>query len=143
MEFVRALEAAYATLGVPSDIEPAQLKAHYKKLMRSAHPDKGGEASRATDYTAAFQLIEDSFNLQQHIHALLEQQKNLRQRLAKAGPDELADLAAQERGLGAAINVAKAKQQAYARYGFGSSSRAASGAASGAAGSAAAPEVRG
>ena len=48
-----SLSEARAVLGVGEDATPAQIKAAYTRLMRMAHPDKGGTAGLAAQLNAA------------------------------------------------------------------------------------------
>jgi hypothetical protein len=46
-------EEARSILGVGPDATPAQIEAAYKRLMRMAHPDKGGTSGLAAQLNAA------------------------------------------------------------------------------------------
>jgi DnaJ-domain-containing protein 1 len=48
-----SLEEARSVLGVEEGATPAQIKAAYTRLMRMAHPDKGGTAGLAAQLNAA------------------------------------------------------------------------------------------
>ena len=48
-----SLSEARSVLGVGADATPAQIKAAYTRLMRMAHPDKGGTAGLAAQLNAA------------------------------------------------------------------------------------------
>jgi hypothetical protein len=48
-----SLEEARSILGVDADATPAQIRAAYKRLMRMAHPDKGGTSGLAAQLNAA------------------------------------------------------------------------------------------
>jgi DnaJ-domain-containing protein 1 len=48
-----SLDEARSVLGVEADATPVQIKAAYTRLMRMAHPDKGGTAGLAAQLNAA------------------------------------------------------------------------------------------
>jgi DnaJ-domain-containing protein 1 len=48
-----SLDEARSVLGVEEGATPAQIKAAYTRLMRMAHPDKGGTAGLAAQLNAA------------------------------------------------------------------------------------------
>lgn len=48
-----SLDEARAVLGVDEDATPAEIKAAYTRLMRMAHPDKGGTTGLAAQLNAA------------------------------------------------------------------------------------------
>lgn len=48
-----SLEEARSILGVEADATPAQIRAAYTRLMRLAHPDKGGTTGLAAQLNAA------------------------------------------------------------------------------------------
>jgi DnaJ-domain-containing protein 1 len=48
-----SLSDARAVLGVEAGASPADIKAAYTRLMRMAHPDKGGTAGLASQLNAA------------------------------------------------------------------------------------------
>jgi hypothetical protein len=48
-----SLGEARSILGVDEDATPAQIQAAYKRLMRLAHPDKGGTTGLASQLNAA------------------------------------------------------------------------------------------
>ncbi len=48
-----SLDEARSVLGVEEGATPAQINAAYKRLMRMAHPDKGGTAGLAAQLNAA------------------------------------------------------------------------------------------
>ena len=52
-----SLAEARSILGVDEDATPAQIKAAYTRLMRMAHPDKGGTAGLAAQLNAARDLL--------------------------------------------------------------------------------------
>jgi hypothetical protein len=48
-----SLEEARSILGVGADATPKEIKAAYRRLIRMAHPDKGGTTGLATQLNAA------------------------------------------------------------------------------------------
>jgi curved DNA-binding protein CbpA len=48
-----SLQEARSVLGLEEGATPAQIKAAYTRLMRMAHPDKGGTAGLAAQLNAA------------------------------------------------------------------------------------------
>jgi curved DNA-binding protein CbpA len=48
-----AVAEACAILGVEPDATPAEIQAAYTRLMRLAHPDKGGTSGLAAQLNAA------------------------------------------------------------------------------------------
>jgi hypothetical protein len=48
-----SLEEARSVLGVSADATPAEIQAAYTRLMRLAHPDKGGTSGLAAQLNAA------------------------------------------------------------------------------------------
>ena len=48
-----SLSEARSVLGVGEDATPAEIRAAYTRLMRMAHPDKGGTAGLAAQLNAA------------------------------------------------------------------------------------------
>ena len=48
-----SVDEARSLLGVPEGATPAQIEAAYKRLMRIAHPDKGGTSGLAAQLNAA------------------------------------------------------------------------------------------
>lgn len=49
----------YATLGVHPDADEAIIRAAYRRLMRDAHPDRGGDAQTARRLNEAFDVLTD------------------------------------------------------------------------------------
>lgn len=52
-------ETFYELLGVDEDVDAAELKAAYRRAVRSAHPDTGGSAERFRATTSAFEMLSD------------------------------------------------------------------------------------
>jgi curved DNA-binding protein CbpA len=55
-----SLKEARSILGVSADADPDEIEAAYRRLMRMAHPDKGGTTGLAAQLNAARErLLED------------------------------------------------------------------------------------
>lgn len=52
-------EELYHLLGVDRDASQAQIKAAYRKLAKTAHPDAGGDPDEFVRITAAYNVLED------------------------------------------------------------------------------------
>ena len=50
----------YRTLQVRRDASPEVIAAAYRRLMRDAHPDRGGDAERAKRLNAAYEVLADA-----------------------------------------------------------------------------------
>lgn len=50
-------ESPYEVLGVPSDADAAALRLAYRRALRHAHPDTGGDATRFHAVQAAWELV--------------------------------------------------------------------------------------
>ena len=55
-----SLDEARSVLGVDEGATPAQIRSAYTRLMRMAHPDKGGTAGLAAQLNAARERLLDS-----------------------------------------------------------------------------------
>lgn len=49
----------YRTLQVRRDASAEVISAAYRRLMRDAHPDRGGDAERAKRLNAAYEVLSD------------------------------------------------------------------------------------
>jgi DnaJ-domain-containing protein 1 len=52
------LRVLYAQLGMPAGSSLEQCKHAYRTLMRQHHPDQGGDASRATELSVAWEELQ-------------------------------------------------------------------------------------
>lgn len=48
---------AYAVLGIHRECLLSDIRMHYTKAIRTAHPDKGGDANRAAELNLAYAAI--------------------------------------------------------------------------------------
>lgn len=53
------METLYDRLGVPRDVDPEDLRRAWKRIVRTVHPDAGGD-------TAAFQELEKAYDVLSH-----------------------------------------------------------------------------
>lgn len=49
----------YETLGVPKDADERTIKKSYRKLAAKHHPDKGGDADKFKEISAAYEILSD------------------------------------------------------------------------------------
>jgi len=49
----------YETLGVPKDADEKTIKKSYRKLASKHHPDKGGDADKFKEISAAYEILSD------------------------------------------------------------------------------------
>jgi len=56
----------YETLGVNKDAEPKEIKKAYRKLASKHHPDKGGDAEKFKEISAAYEILSDKENREKY-----------------------------------------------------------------------------
>ncbi len=67
------LVSYYDVLGVPTDASAAEIKAAYRRLARTAHPDLGGSAARFDELTSAYETLMDRGRRARHDAVLRDQ----------------------------------------------------------------------
>lgn len=56
----------YETLGVSKDAEVKEIKKAYRKLAAKHHPDKGGDAEKFKEISAAYEILSDAENREKY-----------------------------------------------------------------------------
>lgn len=67
------LVSYYDVLGVPTDASSSDIKTAYRRLARTAHPDRGGSAARFDELTSAYETLMDRGRRARHDAVLRDQ----------------------------------------------------------------------
>ena len=83
------VEEAYQTLGVPFNSPPDKVRKAYRRLAKSAHPDRQGSDSRMISINAAHDLVEDYLVHPQVYMDITQAIVNFNDARNKNDPDEI------------------------------------------------------
>jgi hypothetical protein len=100
----------YAALGVARDASDADIKAAYRRLSRTAHPDMGGSAARFGEITAAYETLMDRGRRARHDAVLRDAERS--GRTPPSRPARPGETNAERRRAAAARAAERARREA-------------------------------
>jgi hypothetical protein len=107
------LVSYYDVLGVPTDASSADIKAAYRRLARTAHPDRGGSAARFDELTTAYETLMDRGRRARHDAVLRDQAAGASEWAApRSRPASTGATNAERRRAAAARSAERARQAA-------------------------------